>query len=152
MAGRVWRAVPSKRGEWEIEVTEPSGARKIAGFVVLTDPIVRPSLQMQRIMQTIAAEQGGTVAGTPGVDWVKLGWDDQTEHDQLVAELERIVRSWRGHPHDMHRLRYVNVGKGERGIPNGPPYSIDQADALDQLVRRAPAVVDQDLAAEGTAA
>ena len=152
MAGRVWRANPVRRGDWEIEVTEPSGARSVAGFVSLHAPIERQSLTMQRILQTIVAEQGGTVAGTPGVDWQALGWTDEAEHRALVDEIARIVRSWHGHPAHLRLVGYVNTEKAKVGIPTHPPYSLDQADALDRIVRRAPEVVAQDLAAEGSAA
>lgn len=152
MAGRVWRARPLRRGDWEIEVTEPSGVSLVAGFVSLQEPIVRSSLTMQRILQTIAAEQGGTVAGQTGIDWPALGWTDQAEHDALVADISRIVRSWHGHPAHLRLLGYVNTEKAKIGIPTHPPYSLAPADKLDRIVRRAPEVVAQDLAAEGSAA
>ena len=152
MAGRVWRSRSIRRGDYELEVTDANGVTTAAAFITLQHGVERPSLLMSRLLATIADHHGDTVQGAPGVDWPALGWTDQAEHDALVAEIAALIRAWRGHPHEQPRTAYVNVTKAERGIPHRPPYSISQADELDRIVRRAPAVVAQDLAAEGAAA
>ena len=147
MTGRVWRSRTIRRGDYEVEVDG-----RVAVFVSLQGGVELPSLLMSRIVATVAEPHGDAVAGTPGVNWVSLGWNDQAEHDALVGEIGRIVRSWSGRNDELHLVRYVNTRKAEQGIPSRPPYSVTQADELDRIVRRAPAVVAQDLAAEGTAA
>jgi hypothetical protein len=147
VTGRVWKTRAIRRGDYELEVDG-----QLAVFVSFQHGVDRPSLLARRIAAAVAEHHGDRLEGAPGVDWQALGWQDQPEHDGLVDEIGRIVQSWRGHQHEMALLRYVNTAKAQDGIPQRPPYSLAEADQLDRIVRRAPAVVDQDLAAEGSAA
>lgn len=147
MTGRVWKTRAIRRGDYELEVDG-----QLAVFVSFQHGVDRPSLLARRIAAAVAEHHGDRIEGAPGVDWQALGWQDQTEHDALVDEIARIVQSWRGHQHELALIRYVNTCKAGLGIPQRPPYSLDQADHLDKIVRRTPAVVAQDLAAEGSAA
>ena len=147
MTGRVWKSRPIRRGDYELEVDG-----RVAVFVSFQHGVERPSLLAQRIAATVAEHHGDRLEGAPGVDWQSLGWQDQAEHDALVEEIARIVQSWRGHAFEARLLLHVNTAKAEAALPSGPPYSVDQADELDRIVRRAPAIVAQDLAAEGSAA
>lgn len=144
---RVWRYRAIRRGDYELEVDGHT-----AVFVSLQHGVERPSLLMTRIAKVIAEHHGDTVEGAPGVDWAKLGWSDQAEHDALVADIARIVRSWKGSPFEARLRLHVGEQKALHELPDRPPYSIDQADQLDRIVRRAAAIVAQDVAAEGTAA
>jgi hypothetical protein len=147
VSGREWRCRPVRRGDYDLEVDG-----SVAVFVSLQHGVERPSLLMQRIAALIAEHHGDQVEGRAGVDWAALGWADQAEHDGMVAELAAVVRSWRGHHLQHAAIAYVNAEKLAAGIPAKDPYSVDQLDELDRIIRRAPTVVAQDAAAEGTAA
>lgn len=147
MSGRVWKVRQRSRGDYDLLVDD-----QLAVLVSLQHGVDRPSLLARRIAATIAEHHGDRLEGAPGVDWQALGWQDQAEHDALVEEIARIVQSWRGHAFEARLLLHVNTAKAEAALPAGPPYSVDQADELDRIVRRAPAIVAQDLAAEGSAA
>jgi hypothetical protein len=147
MSGRVWKVRQRSRGDYDLLVDD-----QLAVLVSLQHGVTRPSLLARRIAAAVAEHHGDRLEGAPGVDWQALGWQDQTEHDGLVDEIARIVQSWSGHRHELPLIGYVNMKKAEQGIPPRPPYTLDQADFLDKIVRRAPAVVEQDLAAEGSAA
>lgn len=150
---RVWRHRQLRAGEYEISSTLPdgSGLRQEA-LVSFPATMLRPSLTIRRIRDVMAQMNDGVVEDSPGVDWRQLGWDDQAEHDGLLADVHRIVESWAHLPHRDLLVGYVNAEKAAAGIPARPPFTVDQMSILDRLVRRAPAVIAQDLAAEGAAA
>lgn len=94
----------------------------------------------------------------PGTDWARLGWTDEAEHRAMVADVARLTAEW-GDPDDWNTPAgefaraahdYVRGEKTKAGIPTSPPYTVDQLDELDRIVRRTTAVITQDLAAEGT--
>lgn len=153
MSGRVWRHRQLGRGDYEIESTERDGTgRRVEAFVSFPSHAERPSLTIRKMVDAYAAVTGGVVDGAPGVDWERLGWSDGAEHEAMLADVHRIIEGWRGLPHEQRLLGYINSAKAVSGIPERPPYTVDQLDDLDRLVRRAPQVIAQDLAAEGTAA
>ncbi len=123
-------------------------------FVTFTDPIVRDATLIRAFTAAVAQHQNGTVA--PGsaspVDWRGLGWACRADHDNLLAGLRRDKAAWSEHPLCGRFDEYVNAEMDREGIPHRPPYSDHQLDALDRIVQRAPAVVAQDVAAEGIAA
>lgn len=153
MTGRVWRHRQLGRGDYEIESAARDGhGRRVEAFVSFPSHVERPSLTILRMTAVMADLSGGTVEGKPGVDWQALGWADAAEHDALADEVHRIIESWRDLPHRDRLVGYVNAEKAVLGIPKTGPFTVDQLDELDRLVRRAPLIVAQDLAAEGTAA
>ncbi len=79
----------------------------------------------------------------PSTDWRALGWDRQADHDELLDDVRRIATT-----HSAPVRRWVTAERERLGIPAAPPFTVDQLDALDSLVRRAPVVVAQDQAAE----
>jgi hypothetical protein len=147
MTGRVWKARSVRRGDTEFEVDG-----QVAVFVSLQHGVERPSLLMQRILATVAEHHGDLVADRPGINWPSLGWADQGEHDAMVADLASFTARWAEHPQRARLEFYIAGEKLTAGIPTGPPYTVDQLDELDRIIRRAPQVVAQDLAAESTAA
>lgn len=91
-------------------------------------------------MDAYEAEQRAREAAG-GVDWGRLGWDSQAQHDEVLAELAGLARSY---PEPVQRhLRRVWRSKGFR-----TPLGLVDMDEWDRLVRSAPRVVDQDVAAE----
>ena len=64
----------------------------------------------------------------------------------------RQGEAWRGNPLEPALLTHVNVEKARTGIPPKAPYSLTELVELARIIERAPAIVAQDLAAEGTAA
>lgn len=147
MSGRVWKVRQRSRGDYDLLVDD-----QLAVLVSLQHGVDRPSLLARRLAAAVAEHHGDTVEGAPGVDWAQLGWSDQPEHDALVDDIARIVRSWRGSPFEARLRLHVGEQKALHDLPDRPPYSIDQADQLDRIVRRAAAIVAQDAAAEGAAA
>lgn len=155
MTGRVWRHRQVRRGDYELESTTPDGAgRRSEGFVSFASHVEHPSLAIRRIVDTLAEMHGDTVAGVPiaNVDWVELGWRDQADHDEYLRSVHRSIEAWVGNPYEMALLTHVNVEKARTGIPPRGPYSLTELVELARIIDRAPAIVAQDLAAEGTAA
>lgn len=151
----MWRHHQLARGDYEIESVAADGSgRRVEAFVSFPSHVSRPSLTIRRMVAVYAELNGDAVEGQPGVDWAQLGWSDAAEHEAMLTEVHRIIEGWRGLPdaHHGRLLGYVNAAKPVHGIPERPPYTVDQLDELDRLVRRAPLIVAQDLAAEGTAA
>lgn len=147
MTGRVWDHRQLGRGDYEIIVDG-----KVAALVSFQQHVAKPSLAIRRFVGVIAETEGGTVAGLPGVDWQALGWTDQAEHDALVDDVARRLRSWAQDPLGRRALDVVRTRKLEAGLPARPPYSLAQLDELDRIIAAAPAIAQQDALAEGAAA
>jgi hypothetical protein len=144
---RVWTHRQIRRGDYEIECDG-----KVVGFVSLQGGLERPSLAIRRIVTALADTEGGTVAGTPGVDWEKLGWTDQAEHDALVDQVAQRLREWQKNDLGQRALAIVHTRKLEAGLPARPPYSLAQLDELDRIIAAAPEIAHQDEVAERGAA
>lgn len=131
---------------------------KLAGTVELFPSMVaRPANAIRAIVAALAKAEGGTVAAAsmphrPEVDWRGLGWADQAEHDQMLAEVHRQIDSWAGHRLEQQLIAHVHAEKLAAGLPHRPPFSVEELDELDQIIRRTPHIVLQDVAAEGAAA
>ena len=155
MSGRVWRHRQIGRGDYEIESANPDGTgRRVEALVSFPSTTERPSLAIRQMVEKWAALEGGTVEGVPipNVDWQQLGWRDQADHDDYLRDVHRQVEAWRGNPYEAALLTHVNVEKARTGIPPKAPYSLTELVELARIIERAPAIVAQDLAAEGTAA
>lgn len=68
----------------------------------------------------------------PGTDWVGLGWRDEADHHEFVAELR--TRTLRLPPDAQHAIR---DRRQQAGIAARGPYTSDQALAIDQLIEEA---------------
>lgn len=145
----VWDHRLLARGDFEIR---DDGAPEI--LVSLSTRVDRPGTLILAIVDAVARHQGGTTApqSSSPVDWRALGWSGRGEHDEHLTDLRRLKAAWSESPLCGRLDQYVHGEMERAGIPHRPPYSIDQLDALDRIVRRAPAVVEQDAAAEGIAA
>lgn len=161
MSGRVWRHRPMGRNDFEIESSLPDGRdrRVEATLVNILPPLV--SLKVRRAVQAMAHAVGDTVdgtvvalAGTDLTDWQALGWDDAAQHARFMADLEQVRDQWRSLDDEVERrlLGYVQREKESADIPSKGPFTVDQLVELHSIMLRAAAVVEQDIAAEGTAA
>lgn len=148
MTGRVWARHQIRTGDWEF-----GRDGRIEVFISIQgDQVEQPSYLAQKIGRLLAEHHGDTVAGRPGIDWSALGWDNKAEHDAHVSALGRTIDSWKDHRLGDATIIWVNGQKMAADIPQQPPYSVTELDALDRIITRAPAIVAQDLAAEGFAA
>lgn len=117
---------------------------EVIGVGFSTD-LPRRDVMMLAVIQALAAAQGGVAVhgGRPVVDWRALGWDDQAEHDaHLVDQRARADRL----PAEVQA--WVRQERRRLGVRDSAPFSVDDMDAIDSLITRAPVVVAQDAAAE----
>ena len=144
MSGQVWTFRSVSRDAWVILCD---------GFEWWMVTTVHPGHQLASIRamtRALAAEHGGVFEDHTlgGIDWRSLGWDSKADHDAMLATISEARRQWVGHPMSARLDQHIVAEKARLDIPERQPYSVDQMDILDRLVRRAPEVVAQDLAAE----
>lgn len=114
----------------------------IIGLQVLTDlPNVHGLLDAIRL--TIARfygyEPGDEIGGR--VEWHKLGWDSQADHDAMWRDVLALVPEH--DPEQRERIRdAVRAARAAGTLPAEPPYSVTQLDALDRIVRATTAPKD----------
>ncbi|NND75990.1 MAG: hypothetical protein HKN44_13390 [Ilumatobacter sp.] len=148
-SSRVWRHRPLGAGRYELVDDHD----RIGLLLEVSSDVPRHATLARALVAAFAAHLGDDyVSDRPGVDWVALGWSDQVDHDALVADLAEFTADWSEHPFGDRMRAYVAGEKLTAQIPPHPPYTVDQLDTLDRIVRRAPAVVAQDIAAEGVTA
>lgn len=112
-----------------------------------------PTVVMQRIVASVQAvveeyeadrnRREAETAAPERYDWAALGWAGHVEHDAVFAELAEICRSYP--PVVQEHLRRRWAEKGWR-----LPLALVDMDEWDRVVRSAPRVVAQDVAAEGS--
>lgn len=139
----VWSFREVRRDAWVI-------LRDSTEWAMVTTVGERQHESLRAMTRALAQLHGGVFDDHTigGVDWRALGWTDEAEHRAHVAEVAAVVASWANSPLAPAITGYVNTAKRDAGIPTSPPYTLDQLDELDRIVRRAPAIVAQDHAAE----
>jgi len=118
--------------------------------MISTTGMRHPALFARVAAQAAADLYGGEDRGPAADVWMTLGFRSRVEHDAMLATIAEVRELW---PADLDDActRYVADERARLRLL-GPPYSIDDMDTLDRLIRRAPTVVAQDSAAEGSAA
>lgn len=146
MTGRRMMVRERKRGEYEII----AGGRIVCLFELYGD-VDRRSTAARAMTAALAAHQHDEyvddLAPTDGIDWTGLGWQNRKDHDDWVDDLRRRQRALPD-----RAQAWVRTNRQAAGIPAHGPYSLDQIETIDSLLNRALPVLEQDLAAEGTAA
>ncbi len=154
-AGPTFRLRPIRRGDYEIEADG-----KLVVLLSLQNDLPNAAASARTMLAALAEFHGGTVDsatsalphGKPEQDWEALGWSDKDDHDRYLAEVHQSIEAWHGNPIEQSLRAHVNIEKRRAGIPKAPPFSFEQLVALERIISRAPAIVAQDLAAEGPAA
>ena len=112
--------------------------------------VSRQSVLIRQITAVFAGHTDSVAHAAPlsvsPIVWSELGWSSKLEHDEMLAEVRVAAR---GHLSAVRR--YVTAERHRRGLPPIPPYTVEQMDVLDQIIRTAPAIVEQDAAAEQVA-
>lgn len=151
MTGRRLTHVPLGRGMYDIVA---DGHERIA-HVVLTSGTARSSSAIPVIAAALARHQGDeyTDPAAPSDPWARLGWRDRAQYVEFSAEVRKHVDGWSGHPRETAYRDHLHTEKERAGIPDpASVYTFEQLATIERIVVRTPAIVDQDLAAEGTAA
>ncbi len=145
MTRRSWELRPVRSGDWEFVV-----GGKVAGFVSLQAGVERPNVLARRLLETVVRHHGDRIGSEPAdeIDWNALGWSSAADHDAILADLDAVIAGWRGHPLERRCLMHVVAAKQSAGLPSCPPYSLEELDELDGIIRTAPEIVAQDVAAE----
>lgn len=133
------------------------------GWVILCDGVERwmcttvqdryQLASIRAMTRALAEVHGGVFEDHTlgGIDWRALGWDSKADHDAMLATISEARRQWIGHPLAGRLDQHIVAEKLRLGVPERQPYSVDQMDVLDRLVRRAPEVVAQDVAVQSAA-
>lgn len=162
MTGPTWSYRALDRGYYEITV---DGA-PAATVLFPNGKVSHPALVMRQFAALLARVEHGhldlppqpaestdpATANPQAVNWRKLGWRNRRQHDEHLAKIRAISAAWSTSPLCGRLDHQVRSEATAAGIPDKGPYTATQLAQLERIIRRAPHIVEQDVAAERGAA
>ena len=147
----VWDLRAKGRGYYEIRV---DGVPAI-DVLFLNDLAPRRAVLLRLFVAAAARLAKGHIAPSaaplaapraPEPDWRALGWQGRRDHDETMVRLEGLQARWTRARQAAQLDRYVTEQRAAAGIPDRPPYSVDQLAELAKIIDRAPSAVHRAVA------